>query len=111
MSDRTQFAIGHNSISVPRMTKRAIEAVIATALTAVVAFVILVLNNVLTGRGGLLDGFDVWRSFIRQPASSARCFLRRSSLSRSSPGSAIAATSADRSYWSIIKTAGLAPRR
>ena len=75
MSDRTQFAIGHNSISVPRLTKRAIEAAIATALTAFVAFVILLLNNVLTGRGGWIDGFDVWRSFIRQPAILGTMFL------------------------------------
>jgi hypothetical protein len=75
MSDRTQLAIGRNSISVPRMTKRALEAVIATALTSLVAFVILVLNNVLTNRGGWLDGFDVWRSFMRQPAILGTMFL------------------------------------
>lgn len=68
MSDRTQLAIGRNSISVPRLTKRAIEAAIGTALTALVAFIILVLNNVLTGRGGWIDGFEVWRAFMRQPA-------------------------------------------
>jgi hypothetical protein len=68
MSDRTQLAIGRNSISVPRLTKRAVETVIATALTSCVAFVILVLNNVLTGRGGWIDGFDVWLSFMRRPA-------------------------------------------
>ncbi len=45
MSDRTQLAIGRNSISVPRLTKRFVEAALATALTSVVAFVILVLNN------------------------------------------------------------------
>lgn len=67
MSDRTQFAIGRNSISVPRMTKRIMEAVIATALTASLALIILVLNNVLTGRGGWMNGFDVWLAFIRQP--------------------------------------------
>ncbi|HEY8195294.1 MAG TPA: hypothetical protein VIF13_09600 [Hyphomicrobium sp.] len=68
MSDRTQLAIGRNSISVPRLTKRAVEAAIATALTSLVALVILVLNNVLTGRGGWVNGFDVWLSFMRQPA-------------------------------------------
>jgi hypothetical protein len=68
MSDRTQLAIGRNSISVPRLTKRAVEAAIATALTSMVALLILVLNNVLTGRGGWLNGFDVWLSFMRQPA-------------------------------------------
>ncbi len=68
MSDRTQLAIGRNSISVPRLTKRIVEAALATAITSLVAFVILVLNNVLTGRGGWLDGFEVWRSYMRQPA-------------------------------------------
>jgi len=68
MSDRTQLTIGRNSISVPRLTKRAVEAAIATGLTSLVALVILVLNNVLTGRGGWVNGFDVWLSFMRQPA-------------------------------------------
>lgn len=67
MSDRTQLAIGRNTISVPRMTKRIIEMAIATGLTGLVALVILVLNNVLTGRGGWLNGFDVWMAFIRRP--------------------------------------------
>jgi hypothetical protein len=39
-----------------------------TALTSSVALVILVLNNVLTGRGGWMNGFEVWLSFMRQPA-------------------------------------------
>ncbi|PPC83811.1 MAG: hypothetical protein CTY31_03485 [Hyphomicrobium sp.] len=67
MSDRTQLAIGRNTISVPRMTKRIIEMAIATGLTGLVALVILVLNNVLTGRGGWLNGFDVWLVYIRRP--------------------------------------------
>jgi len=75
MSDRTQLAIGRNSISVPHMAKRATEAVIATALTSFVAFVILVLNNVLTNRGGWIDGFDIWLSFMRQPAILGTMFL------------------------------------
>ncbi|HVJ77877.1 MAG TPA: hypothetical protein VM620_08585 [Hyphomicrobium sp.] len=68
MSDRTQLAIGRNSISVPRLTKRAVEAGIATAMTSLVALFILVLNNVLTGRGGWLNGFNIWLSYMRQPA-------------------------------------------
>lgn len=67
MSDRTQFAIGRNSISVPRLTKRVMEALLATGVTAFVSLVILLLNNVLTARGGWMNGFDVWLSFIRQP--------------------------------------------
>jgi hypothetical protein len=68
MSDRTQLAIGRNSMSVPRLTKRAVEAGIATAMTSLVALFILVLNNVLTGRGGWLNGFNIWLSYMRQPA-------------------------------------------
>jgi hypothetical protein len=68
MSERTQFAIGRNAISMPKMTKRAIETAMATGMTSLVALVILVLNNVLTGRGGWLNGFNVWLSFMQQPA-------------------------------------------
>ncbi len=67
-SDRTQFAIGRNAISMPKMTKRFLEALMATGVTACIALAILVLNNVLTGRGGWLNGFDVWMHFITQPA-------------------------------------------
>ncbi|MGQ0457521.1 MAG: hypothetical protein ACT4OU_10715 [Hyphomicrobium sp.] len=67
MQDRTQLAIGRSSFSVPRMTKRIVEMAIGVGLTGAVALLVLVLNNVLTGRGGWLNGFDVWMSFIRQP--------------------------------------------
>ena len=67
MSDRTQFAIGRNTLSMPRFTKRMLEVAMATALTSVVALVILLLNNVLTGRGGWLNGIDIWLAFIRRP--------------------------------------------
>ena len=67
MSDRTQLAFGRNTMSVPRFTKRILEALLATGVTALVALVILLLNNVLTARGGWLNGFDVWMSFIRRP--------------------------------------------
>jgi hypothetical protein len=67
MSDRTQFAIGRNTLTMPRFTKRAIEVAMATGMTSLVAFVILLLNNVLTARGGWLNGFDIWLSFIRRP--------------------------------------------
>lgn len=67
MSDRTQLAIGRNMLSVPRLTKRALEVVMATGVTGMVSLAVLLLNNVLTGRGGWLNGFDVWLSFIRRP--------------------------------------------
>ncbi|MGE0053880.1 MAG: hypothetical protein AB7S74_06685 [Hyphomicrobium sp.] len=67
MSDRTQLAIGRNTLNVPRITKRALEVLLATSVTGMVSLLILLLNNVLTGRGGWLNGFDVWMSFIRRP--------------------------------------------
>lgn len=67
MSDRTQLAIGRNTISVPRLTKRALEVIIATSVTGAVSLAVLLLNNVLTGRGGWFNGFEVWLSFIRRP--------------------------------------------
>ena len=67
MSDRTQLAIGRNTLNVPRITKRALEVLLATTVTGMVSLLILLLNNVLTGRGGWLNGFDVWMSFIRRP--------------------------------------------
>lgn len=67
MSDRTQLAIGRNTLSVPRLTKRALEVALSVGVTGLVSFTILVLNNVLTGRGGWANGFDVWMAFIRRP--------------------------------------------
>lgn len=67
MSDRTQLAIGRSTFSVPRLTKRLVETAIGAGLTGLVALIILVLNNVLTGRGGWFNGFDVWMAYIRQP--------------------------------------------
>jgi ABC-type sulfate transport system permease subunit len=66
MSDRTQIAIGRNTISVPRITKRAVEVAVATGLTALASFMILELNTVLTGRTGFSQGLDLWLSFIRR---------------------------------------------
>ena len=66
MSDRTQLAIGRNTISVPRITKRILEVAVATGLTGLASFLILTLNNVLTARAGLMLGFDIWLAFIRR---------------------------------------------
>lgn len=67
MSDRTQLAIGRNMLSVPRFTKRALEVALATALTSAVALVILLLNTVLTARGGWISGVNIWLDFMRRP--------------------------------------------
>ncbi len=66
MSDRTQLAIGRSNFSVTRLTKRMTQVAISSALTAFAAFVILMLNNVLTARSGFTQGFDAWYAFIRR---------------------------------------------
>ncbi|MGD9669693.1 MAG: hypothetical protein AB7U75_11625 [Hyphomicrobiaceae bacterium] len=66
MSDRTQLAFGSSTFSVTRLTKRLMQMVISSALTAFAAFVILMLNNVLTARSGFTQGFDAWYAFIRR---------------------------------------------
>ena len=66
MSDRTQLAIGRSTFSVSRLTKRVLQVALASGLTAFAAFVILMLNNVLTARSGFTQGFDIWYAFIRR---------------------------------------------
>ncbi|MBK9079387.1 MAG: hypothetical protein WBP38_09570 [Hyphomicrobium sp.] len=66
MSDRTQLAIGRTILSVPRLTKRAVEVAVVTGLTGLAALLVLGLNNVLTARSGFTGGFDLWMQFIRR---------------------------------------------
>lgn len=66
MSDRTQLAIGRTMVSVPKLTKRAIEVAMIVGLAALAALLILGLNNVLTARSGFTGGFNLWMSFIRR---------------------------------------------
>jgi hypothetical protein len=66
MSDRTQLAIGRNSISVPKMTKRALQVVYAVIITAAISLVIIMLNNVLTTKGGWMQGVAAWTAFIQR---------------------------------------------
>lgn len=66
MSDRTMLAFGRSTYSVPRMTKRAFQVLLAVALTAAAALVILSLNNVLTTHSGWRQGVDAWLAFIRR---------------------------------------------
>ena len=66
MSDRTMLASGRSSFSVTRLTKRAVQSVVATGLAALASFLILMLNNVLTARSGWQQGLEVWLAFIRR---------------------------------------------
>jgi hypothetical protein len=58
------LAVGVNKLSVPRLVKRALETVIATALAAGVLFIIVVGNGLLVGRGGTVQGFNAWIAFM-----------------------------------------------
>ena len=64
MSDRTMLAVGSNRLSVPRALKRVVQAATATALTAAVVFVVIVVNGLLLGRGSSVQGFYTWLAFI-----------------------------------------------
>ena len=66
MSDRTMLAVGRSTYSVPRFTKRALQIVLAVALTAAAALIILSLNNLLTTQSGWRQGFNAWFTFIRR---------------------------------------------
>ena len=57
MSDRTMLLLGRATYSVPRLTKRVFQVLVAVALTAVAALAILALNNVLTNHSGWRQGF------------------------------------------------------
>jgi N-acetylglucosamine kinase-like BadF-type ATPase len=67
MTDRTQLAIGRNAISVPKITKRLLQMAAAVIATAAVSLAVIVLNNVLTGKGGLVQGLNAWTAFIQRP--------------------------------------------
>lgn len=66
MSDRTMLLFGRSTYSVPRLTKRALQVLIAVGLTALAALAILALNDVLTTHSGWRAGFDLWFAFIRR---------------------------------------------
>lgn len=67
LSDRTMIAVGSSAFSVPRIVKRLLETAIATGFTAIVALVVILIDSMLTARGGATLGFDTWLSFIRRP--------------------------------------------
>ena len=66
MSDRTSLAIGRRSFAVPRLVKRALQAASAVVVTSAIALLVIVLNNVLTGRGGFVQGITAWTTFMQR---------------------------------------------
>jgi hypothetical protein len=66
MSDKTILVVPGKRLSVPRVFKRTLQIAIAVALTAVVALLILVGNNLLVPRGRLQQGWEIWLTFINR---------------------------------------------
>jgi ABC-type sulfate transport system permease subunit len=66
MSDRTMLVFGRSTYSVPRLTKRAFQVLLAVGITAVAILLVLSLNNVLTTQSGWRQGFNAWYAFIRR---------------------------------------------
>jgi hypothetical protein len=66
LADRTMIAVGRNAISVPRLVKRLLEAGVATGLTALAALIVILVNSLLTARGGYMQGLVTWTAFIRR---------------------------------------------
>lgn len=51
----------------PPVMRKVFDVLIAIALTAAVAFLIVVSNSFLMSRGNYLQGFNLWYAFIRRP--------------------------------------------
>ena len=66
MSNKTILVVPGKKLSVPRVFKRTLQIAIAVALTSVVALLILVGNNLLVPRGRLLQGWEIWLTFINR---------------------------------------------
>ena len=66
MSEKTILVVPGRKMSVPRPLKRSLQIAAAVALTAGVALAILVGNGLLVPRGHLLQGWDVWVTFINR---------------------------------------------
>jgi hypothetical protein len=67
MTDRTMIALGRTSFAVPRLAKRALQALTVAGLTATVSLVIVMANAFLTVKDGPLRGFQVWYAFVTRP--------------------------------------------
>lgn len=66
MSEKTILVVPGKKLSVPRVLKRSLQIAAAVVLTAGVALAILVGNGLLVPRGHLLQGWDVWLTFINR---------------------------------------------
>jgi hypothetical protein len=67
MSDRTMLAIGRTNLSVPKIAKRAVQALTVTGIAALVSLAIVAANGLLMGKAAPLQAFWTWHSFITRP--------------------------------------------
>lgn len=51
----------------PPVMRKVLDVLIAIALTAAVAFLIVVSNSFLMSRGNYVQGFNLWYAFILRP--------------------------------------------
>jgi hypothetical protein len=66
MSNKTILVVPGKKLSVPRVFKRTLQIAVAVGLTSVVALLILVGTNLLVPRGRLLQGWEIWLTFINR---------------------------------------------
>ncbi len=66
MSVKTILVVPGKKLTVPRILKRSLQIAAAVALTSDVALAILIGNGLLVPRGRLLQGWDVWVTFINR---------------------------------------------
>ncbi len=67
MSDRTMLAIGRTNISVPKIAKRAVQALTITGIAALVSLAIVAANGLLMGKANPMQAFWTWHAFITRP--------------------------------------------
>jgi hypothetical protein len=67
MSDRTMLAIGRTNVSVPKLAKRAVQALTVTGIAAIVSLAIIAANGLLMGKAAPLQAYYTWYNFITRP--------------------------------------------
>jgi hypothetical protein len=75
-ADKTTLVLPGKKMVVPRVLKRTLQIALAFALTAAVALAVVVVNVLLTGKGGtVMSGYGVWLAFMKRPDIQATMLL------------------------------------
>ena len=67
MSDRTMIDVAGKTLLIPRLAKRGLQILTAMGLTALLTMGIIVVNSMLTAKGGSASGLSAWLAFIQRP--------------------------------------------